>query len=326
LGGIRRDETRARTWVTAFAATLLVHVLVIGAIVAMAPFSPTSLADAAPDPIQLVFAPPPAPSSDPTTFTELPENRADEPPEHADFLSNVDSRARDRSDHAADDALPQSDGLAEIAQVEIPDGAPEAARPPSREITDDPRERPADEPDAEAERARDASDPATRDAIAVAGDRPGKEVDSDVTPAAPAAPEPLEDEIVHPISQGDLRQASMSNPAGSVRLAGDISLNTTRWEWGEWMRQFRRDFMPRWLSPSGHLYGLIHGWTRVRVRIAPSGEMLDLVVIDEEGHHELRNASVRAFEAANPFPPLPDDFPEDSLVLDITLIYPDLRR
>ncbi len=316
MGGIGRRETRTRMWAAAFAATLLAHALVIGAIVAIDPLSPTPLADAAPDPIRLVFAPEPLPAAEPATFTELPEDRADEPPERADFLSNVDSRARDHSDHTDDDVVPESDGLAEIAQVEISDGSPDAVTPPLEE--------PDDEPETETAEADVTSTPVPRDAVAV--DQPGSRAAPVATPTASAPARSLEDEIVHPIAPGDLRQASVSNPAGSVRLAGDISLNTTRWAWGEWMRQFRRDFMPRWLSPSGHLYGLIHGWTRVRVRIAPSGQMLELAVIDEEGHRELRNASVRAFEAASPFPPLPADFPEDALVLDITLIYPDLRR
>jgi hypothetical protein len=47
-----------------------------------------------------VFAKPGAESrnrTSPQTFTELPPDRADKAPEHADFLSNVTSRARDRA-------------------------------------------------------------------------------------------------------------------------------------------------------------------------------------------------------------------------------------
>ena len=78
-----------------------------------------------PGAIEFVFRPaePPLreksaePSEQPTFFSELQEDRADIAPERADFLSNVDSRARDRIEGGMDTDLPRLQGESEAPHV-----------------------------------------------------------------------------------------------------------------------------------------------------------------------------------------------------------------
>src|SRR5690242_3495305 len=95
---IERDPDR-NIWFAAWVLTLALH--------AVAALLFRNLPSPMPEktaqriaPIQLVFAKPGASaarkSEPPQTFSELPPDRKDVAPKHADFLSNVTSRARDR--------------------------------------------------------------------------------------------------------------------------------------------------------------------------------------------------------------------------------------
>src|SRR5262249_46248126 len=71
-------------------------------------------------------------SEKPQVFTELPPDRADAAPKHADFLSNVTSRARDRVP-GGDDALPRMNGEVDAPMVKLQaeGGASRPATPPT---------------------------------------------------------------------------------------------------------------------------------------------------------------------------------------------------
>ena len=74
-------------------------------------------ASKAPEFVEVVFAAPDQPRPDPmNTFTELPDDRADEPAERPDFLSNVDSRARDLVP-GGEDRISHQEGRAQFPQV-----------------------------------------------------------------------------------------------------------------------------------------------------------------------------------------------------------------
>src|SRR5512139_1354025 len=92
-----KQNPNRRQWVIAWSLTLALHAL--GTIGLQAGRQRVPAPPREPEPIQLTFVgPPPATAAPqaPTYFTELPADRKDQAPEHADFLSNVTSRARDR--------------------------------------------------------------------------------------------------------------------------------------------------------------------------------------------------------------------------------------
>ncbi len=72
--------------------------------------------------------------------------------------------------------------------------------------------------------------------------------------------------------------------------------------------------------------GLIDGRTVLTFRVMPDGKVTGLTVKGYEGDRTLMETSVDAVESSSPFPPLPDDFPEEYLELTWTFIYYVYRR
>lgn len=309
--------SRTRVWVYALILTILLHVATVVGIWISRPFAPAPVEAQPPDPVELVFAPEPQaqPSDDPTQFTELPPDRADEAPEDADLLSNVDSRAQDQVE-GGDDDTPQMDGDSEIPQVAMnpSDGALEPPSPePSPELVEDPD--PIDEPREEAQPPSEA--------IAERAAPLSPEEESPVVKRR--SPEP-QAELLRPPPGSDIYQSEAENPEGNAGPYGDISLNTWAWDYAPWLQRFKRDFINLWHAPYAYYMGMIHGWTLVEVEIARNGEMRVLNLLGEEGHSSLTAASLAAFRAVAPFRPLPEHFPEETLILKIKLIYPQARR
>jgi outer membrane biosynthesis protein TonB len=289
-----RTGSATRRWTLAAAGTLVLHLGIAFAGAALDPFSPRAVDRAEPDPVQLVFAPAP---EEPTRFTELPPDRADEPPERAEFLSNVDSRARDRDPGEGTDGRPRQEGRADSPQVRIDAG--ESAPPP---VPPTPAE------------------PAAPDVAAAPA--PGSSILERVLRREATDPAPTARPTLPGLS--DLAQEAMTHPSSDAALTGDISLSTTAWEYAPWLLAFRRAVRERWHAPGAYHLGLIHGWVTVDLDVALDGTLRDLrVVRSEVGHSSLEEAAVWALRAAAPYRSLPADFPDESLILRIRFSYPD---
>jgi len=341
-------------WVAAVIVSLLLHALLAvglkhfaplaarhGALPPDAEFIPIDLADlpwpAAAEPASLPAA------DSPREFTELPADRADVPPARADFLSNVDSRARDLLPGGEDGALPHSAGRAELPQVAMTPGAgasaeadppqaaaasPAAAQPPGSEAVQGPSGEAATG-DAQAEVSPNGEglrrlelprqgSPTGTDPLAAFRRFDPSALEAVPTPSAgarAAAP-----------GNADIAQEGLASPDGNVRLLGEVSLNTSAWVYGFWMQRFRRAVEAHWHPPYAFQIGVIKGWTLVALEVSRTGALLQLEVQGEEGHWTLRDASVAAIKAAAPFEPLPADAPEPSIRLQIRMIYEDFRR
>jgi hypothetical protein len=116
----------------------------------------------------------------------------------------------------------------------------------------------------------------------------------------------------------------MDNPSGNAGLTGDVSLNTTAWDYAPWLQRFGRQLMHRWIPPPAYSIGLLKegGWAVFELEISRAGEILRLQVLEEQGHPLLRQASEGALRNMHPIEPLPNDFPEPTLLLRIRMIYP----
>jgi hypothetical protein len=298
-------------WVVALTITLLLHVATWLGVRALRPFSPRPVQARPPEPIDLVFVEPepePAPQDpkpeEPTFFTELPPDRAQAPPEQADFLSNVDSRARDMVP-GGEENLPRQTGDAEFPSVEMtPDGGPAGEIAPDAATVDAETTEPREPP-------------------------PTPPTSADGFDARAAQQARRQSGLVKPGTGGraDLYQPEMSNPAGDAELLGDISLNTLAWDYAPWLQRFRRELMRRWYAPTAYYMGILKegGWSLVEMEVSLSGEMLRLDLLEEQGHASLTQASLEALQSTAPLEPLPGHFPEPTLVLRIRMIYPKVR-
>jgi hypothetical protein len=302
---IRPYPTPRRTWLLAVLLTLLLHAgaLLLAQRIGLR-VAPAQAAE--PEPIQVVFRPEP---DEPHTYTEQPAENANEAPEHPEFLSNVDSRARDRSGGKGN--TPQLEGPIDVVpQVPIAAGTPQ---PPASGAA----QGGATAPDADTELARNlVLRPKTRPPDV----RPAPDGSST---APPSETPPAES---HP-SMAELSQEEMSRPDAGALLSGDIRLSTTAWEYAPWLEAFRRAVIEHWYPPAAYGMGMIHGWCVIELEVERDGTMRNLHVLDDDvGHKSLTSAAVLALEGAAPFRSLPAGFPDDSLVMQVRFTYPRLRH
>jgi outer membrane biosynthesis protein TonB len=292
--GSQSMGTRAGGWAPATALALAVHVVVVVLVALLRPFAADPVARAASPPLEIVFAPrPDAPA--PTAYTELPESAEETAPDDPKLLGNVASRARDVASGEGD--RPRGEASS-VPQVELR----------SDPVTPDPVPRP-DAPTSPEKPSTDAIDPAPP------AERGGR---TQVPEAAPPAV------TVPPTSR--FEQELRTGGAGMRSVGDEVSLSTTAWEYAPWLQAFREKFEPNWIPPSGWQYGIIHGWTDLLLQIEPDGTVSRLEVLHENGHRALHVASVDAIEATTPLPPLPPGFPEERLIFELRLSYPEHRR
>ena len=112
----------------------------------------------------------------------------------------------------------------------------------------------------------------------------------------------------------------------SVKEVGPISLSTYAWEFTPYIRKFKEKLQRIWTAPPAYHMGLIHGETSILFEISKQGTLLNMRLIDHKGHESLEASSINAIKSMFPFLELPKDFPEETLIIRITLEYPDIRK
>jgi len=314
----RRSDRNA--WFIAWALALALHGVAILGFRWIPPLHPTSTTPHPPEPIQLVFSrsgPTTNGAEEPHFFSELPPNRADAKPERADFLSNVTSRARDLVP-GGDAALPRMQGEGDAPMVKLePDDPARTAAAPTQPPTEPSTPRTAESQQPGGARLQEPTANAGAGASRTQGE----------TDAARAANDAIVRAAPGSTGDSDIHQPEMDNPDGNARLTGDVSLNTTAWDYAPWLQRFGRELMRRWVAPPAYYMGLVKegGWAIVEAEISPSGKLLRLDLLEERGHPSLILAAQSAVRSMAPIEPLPSDFPEPTLILRIRMVYPRVR-
>lgn len=277
-----------RVWGIALAGAFLMHLVAAWAAGALRVLDPSSLAPEEPELIRVVFA------ERPRQFTELPEDRADEPPEEADLLSNVDSRARDNTPGGDPADLPRLEGTADVPQVRMDTGEPE---PPG---------------DPAPVRPEPESVPKT----SLLGTLARETVTRPAPRSTPTSP-----------GTSDIFQEEMSREDANALLSGEISLSTTEWDFAPWLKSFRRAVTRRWRAPAAYYMGLIDGWTEIELEVLRDGTVQRVDIVGQDvGHRSLTTAAVFALEGAAPYRALPSHFPDETLIVQVRFMYPRIRR
>lgn len=313
-------------WLIAWVLTLALHAAAILILRGVPPPAPPRTAGRF-EPVRLVFkSPGPAErraesrKSEPQIFTELPPNRADAAPKRADFLSNVTSRARDRTS-GGDAALPRMQGEGDVPGVKIePEGGPSS--PPAAPSAPRPIE-------SSAARATDSPKPAnaaTQGQASASGPRVATPTNTRPDSTRQTAGEDSQG------TTGSGRtdtyyQQEMDNSQGNAALTGDVSLNTMAWDYAPWLERFGRKLMHHWFPPPAYSLGILKdgGWAIVEAEISRSGQLLRLERLEQRGHPSLAIAAESAVRSMAPFEKLPADFPEPTLTLRIRMIYPKIH-
>ena len=311
----RRPDRKA--WLIAWALTLALHGGAVVGFRNLPGIQPAAATTHRPEPVQLVFVRPASEvqrTEAPHFFSELPPDKADKAPVKVDFLSNVTSRARDRVP-GGDAALPRMKGEGDAPMVALdPQGG--SLRPPTASS-------PAPQP----------SPPAVPRTVDPTHAGDAREQGQTATDAPrPSPPKPPEENARPASNQAlpgavgsfDIHQPEMDNPDGNAALTGDISLNTTAWDYAPWLMRFRRQLLRQWIAPQAYYMGILKegGWAVLEAEISRSGKLLRLELLEQQGHPSLIAAARGALHSMAPIEPLPASFPEPTLILRIRMIYP----
>jgi hypothetical protein len=337
----RRDMPKA------FLASLVIHALLVLVTWNLDLFGDAAkeAGAAAPqrgDIVEMFLVPDDVPGVDldrPTAFTNVPDrHEVEEPPSRADFLAGVNSRAADLLEGGTEDALPGTEHQGDFSQVAIlrheggaPSGGVTTMQPtPALDEGHDGEEDlgASERPGSPADDIRDEGLVREGDDAEDDGESPGALRGGQQASELAEFPEPSPPSIVDVERQGQSGDPRFAHDqqdvstGGNMIQFGEYNLNTIAWDFAPWLEQFERDFRPHWIPPYAYRLGVVDGRTILRLVVEPDGTIGSLEVIESYGHDSLHQASTAALRGSAPFAPLPKDFPEEHLVLEMGLHYP----
>jgi outer membrane biosynthesis protein TonB len=286
--------------------------------------------------------PPAEDPAQPKEYTAVPERLAtEEPPDDPDYLALYHSIAADRVEGGDDSAPPAAEEESEFEKVAIRkedlDGAggvvynpqtlpPEASSPapPAALESEETQQRGAE--------ASTLGEEALAEANQDGSEQPGE---AETEAENPTQTEWLSGGAPSILKEGqqgargdrgfEFDQMAVGKIEGNAVVTGNYSLNTYEWEFAPWMHRFEQDLRRHWFAPYAYALGVIDGRTVVRFTVELDGVLSATEVIHSEGHESLHQASMAALKASAPYAPLPANFPEENLVITLTLLYPPLR-
>jgi len=280
-------------------------------------------------------------SDQPTEYTAVPERLAtEEPPEQADYLALYQSIAADRVLGGEDESPPAAEEESDFNKVAISKedldgvaGVTYSEEPLPTEIS----QPVAKTPEGSAQEAQKSLDAGATGEIPLADESQEslsqtREKEGEAERQDPDQPEWVGGEAPSILKEGssgargdrgfDFDQIARGKIEGNVVVSGAYSLNTTDWDFAPWMHRFEQDLYRHWIAPYAYRLGVISGQTKLKLVVEPDGRPSFLEVTDSVGHESLHQASMAALKAFAPYAPLPSDFPEENLVIILTLHYP----
>ena len=312
----------------------------------------TALAQIAPDEILVELIPAtlegaPEVDQQPDTYTSIPKRLAsDTPPEQADFLSMHEARAADLL-AGGDDLRPAAPEEGDFEQVQIKreefggTGAVVFSPGPLREERAEQSGSQAGPREIGEQRSssQDLSG-SGRWALPQTQLKSGEEGASDTEGTEEGADRQEENlwggqtpSILKTGQPGDIgdqgfdfNQRAIGDLGSGVSIVDNFSLNTYAWEWAPWMERFGNQLHRNWIVPYAYRLGVIHGQTVVRLVVARDGRPSSMEILETLGHQSLHDASLGALRSFQPYSPLPAHFPEENLVIILSLNYPAWRR
>jgi hypothetical protein len=253
------------------------------------------LANDIPDDITVVFPENKPPTPEEQKYIVENQNETDEVPQQSNLLSDRNSRARN---------MQQSEQFRENS-------------PQNQGNTDNPG---LSNPFLQQRQRQTYNKPFTSDALT------GKQTDpnDEILRRNPREKEQEESEPSQTASQGFNEMYNQEK--FSVKEVGPISLSTYAWEFTPYIRKFKEKLQRIWTAPPAYHMGLIHGETSILFEISKQGTLVKMRLIDHKGHESLQASSMNAIKSMFPFLELPKDFPEETLIIRITLEYPDISK
>jgi TonB family protein len=131
------------------------------------------------------------------------------------------------------------------------------------------------------------------------------------------APGLLSDAIknVQKYSQG----ATLQNLEGNGDFGPSFQFDSKGVDFGSWLRRFRAQVYRNWLIPYAAM--ALHGHTVLRFTIHRDGTITDLIVLQPSSIDAFTKAAFNAIRTSNPTVPLPQEYPDESMVMTVIFYY-----
>lgn len=115
--------------------------------------------------------------------------------------------------------------------------------------------------------------------------------------------------------------SSSSRRTGAERIGSEISLSTYAWEYAPYI-QMMKERMYKYISPPPAYYlGLLKGKSRAKLVISRNGELLEFKILGHYGSKPLQKTTEDMMLAIFKLPPLPPNFPEETLTMTWAVHY-----
>ena len=300
----REDERRKA--LVALAASILLHLLIIGSVSFMlAVRKPISIPppEEAPVELTLVAAPDSTPKPRPAYVQTSESQRADKPPENSVFESDKDTRAASPLPAAGDAPVPTQDGRDQpglsLENKEYTAGP--VARESSPAVQ--PRQETAPQPKAEESKPKMTPQQSTQLALL----EPPKPKTSPRPKAAKAVRQEQQQQAQTPQPPGYQPQTRITRIRGNISNKGRAAVSATATPLGRYKKMLSDAIGSRWYYYVTEQLGLLNvGTVEVRFVVRQNGNVERVQVLRNSSNESFAACTVRAIMEAD-IPPIPKE-------------------
>ncbi len=120
---------------------------------------------------------------------------------------------------------------------------------------------------------------------------------------------------VQKYSQGE----TLQNVQGNSDFGPSFQFDSKGVDFGSWLRRFKAQVYRNWLIPYAAM--ALHGHTVLRFTIHKDGSVTDLIVLQPSSVDAFTKAAFNAIKGSNPTVPLPQEYPDESMVMTVIFYY-----
>jgi TonB family protein len=112
---------------------------------------------------------------------------------------------------------------------------------------------------------------------------------------------------------------TLQNVQGNSDFGPSFQFDSKGVDFGSWLRRFKDHVYRNWLIPYAAM--ALHGHTVLRFTIHKDGSITDLIVLQPSSVDAFTKAAFNAIKASNPTVPLPQQYPDESMVMTVIFYY-----
>jgi TonB family protein len=300
-----RDERRRKT-VGALVASVVVHLLLILLVAFALTFRTRELVPQAEEkPVELTLVAPPELAKQKSSYVETTESqRADNPPEDAQFESDKDTRAASPLERSGDTPLPSQEGR-ESPALDF-ENKEYTAGPQPRPAT--PVTQPVDQPPAEPKAEPQPVPKFTpRPSTQLALLEPPKPENTPRPQTEKISPQKKKESPQAPQPPGYQPQTRVTRIRGNISNRGRSAVSATATPLGRYKRMLSDAIGSRWYYYVSNQIGLLNvGTAEIRFVVRESGKVERVQVVSNSSNESFAACSVRAIMEAE-IPPIPKE-------------------